>query len=38
MSRSADHAGMNIKNLHEKMARYGLKKEDFKEQQKAGKD
>ncbi len=30
MSRAAEHAGMNIKNLHEKMARYGLKKEDFK--------
>jgi DNA-binding NtrC family response regulator len=38
MSRSAEHAGMNIKNLHEKMARYGLKKEDFKEQQKTGKN
>ncbi len=30
MSRAARHAGMNIKNLHEKMARYGLKKEEFK--------
>jgi two-component system NtrC family response regulator len=30
MSRAAQHAGINIKNLHEKMARYGLKKEDFK--------
>jgi DNA-binding NtrC family response regulator len=30
MSKSAQHAGINIKNLHEKMARYGLKKEDFK--------
>ena len=30
MSRSAEHAGMNIKNLHEKMAKYGLKKEEFK--------
>jgi two-component system NtrC family response regulator len=30
MSRSARHAGMDIKNLHEKMARYGLKREDFK--------
>ncbi len=30
MSRAARHAGINIKNLHEKMARYGLKKEDFK--------
>jgi DNA-binding NtrC family response regulator len=31
MSRSARHAGINIKNLHEKMARYGLKKEEFKQ-------
>ncbi|HTG01817.1 MAG TPA: sigma-54 dependent transcriptional regulator [Nitrospirota bacterium] len=30
MSRAAKHAGMDIKNLHEKMARYGLKKEEFK--------
>jgi DNA-binding NtrC family response regulator len=30
MSRSARHAGINIKNLHDKMARYGLKREDFK--------
>jgi DNA-binding NtrC family response regulator len=30
MSRSAEHAGMNIKNLHEKMAKYGLKREEFK--------
>ena len=30
MSRSAKHAGINIKNLHDKMARYGLKKEEFK--------
>jgi DNA-binding NtrC family response regulator len=30
MSRAAAHAGIHIKNLHEKMARYGLKKEDFK--------
>jgi DNA-binding NtrC family response regulator len=30
MSKSAQHAGINIKNLHEKMARYGLKKEEFK--------
>ncbi|OGW36974.1 MAG: hypothetical protein A2010_00520 [Nitrospirae bacterium GWD2_57_9] len=30
MSRASHHAGINIKNLHEKMARYGLKKEDFK--------
>ncbi len=30
MSRAARHAGINIKNLHEKMARYGLKKEEFK--------
>ncbi|MDH4161095.1 MAG: sigma-54 dependent transcriptional regulator [Nitrospirota bacterium] len=32
MSRSAQHAGMNIKNFHEKMARYGMKREDFKEE------
>ena len=30
MSRSAQHAGINIKNLHDKMAKYGLKREDFK--------
>jgi DNA-binding NtrC family response regulator len=30
MSRAARHAGINIKNFHEKMARYGLKKEEFK--------
>ncbi len=30
MSKAARHAGMNIKNFHEKMARYGLKKEEFK--------
>ncbi|MDA8099161.1 MAG: sigma-54 dependent transcriptional regulator [Nitrospiraceae bacterium] len=30
LSRSAQHAGMNIKNFHEKMARYGLKREEFK--------
>jgi DNA-binding NtrC family response regulator len=30
MSRAAEHAGMNIKNLHEKMAKYGLKREEFK--------
>ncbi len=30
MSKSAQHAGINIKNFHEKMARYGIKKEDFK--------
>jgi DNA-binding NtrC family response regulator len=30
MSRASEHAGINIKNFHEKMARYGLKKEDFK--------
>jgi two-component system response regulator PilR (NtrC family)/two-component system response regulator AtoC len=30
MSKAAHHAGINIKNFHEKMARYGLKKEDFK--------
>ncbi len=31
MSQAARHAGINIKNLHEKMARYGLKKEEFKQ-------
>ncbi len=30
MSRASRHAGINIKNFHEKMARYGLKKEEFK--------
>jgi DNA-binding NtrC family response regulator len=30
MSKAALHAGINIKNFHEKMARYGLKKEEFK--------
>jgi DNA-binding NtrC family response regulator len=30
MSRAAKHAGINLKNFHEKMARYGLKKEAFK--------
>ncbi len=30
MSKASLHAGINIKNLHEKMARYGLKKEKFK--------
>jgi DNA-binding NtrC family response regulator len=30
MSKASRHAGMNIKNFHDKMARYGLKKEDFK--------
>jgi len=30
MTRASQHAGINIKNFHEKMARYGLKKEDFK--------
>jgi DNA-binding NtrC family response regulator len=30
MSHASRHAGINIKNFHEKMARYGLKKEDFK--------
>lgn len=30
MSRASKHAGINIKNLHEKMARHGLKKEEFK--------
>jgi DNA-binding NtrC family response regulator len=31
MTRASRHAGINIKNLHEKMARYGLKKEEFKQ-------
>lgn len=31
ITKSAKHAGMNIKNFHEKMARYGIKKEDFKQ-------
>jgi DNA-binding NtrC family response regulator len=30
MSKASHHAGMNIKNFHDKMARYGLKKEEFK--------
>jgi DNA-binding NtrC family response regulator len=30
ITKAAKHAGMNGKNFHEKMARYGLKKEDFK--------
>ena len=30
MSKAALRADINIKNLHEKMARYGLKKEEFK--------
>jgi DNA-binding NtrC family response regulator len=30
MTRSAEHAGMDIKNLHEKMAKYGIRKEEFK--------
>jgi two-component system response regulator HydG len=30
MSKASHHAGINIKNFHEKMARYGLKKEEFK--------
>jgi DNA-binding NtrC family response regulator len=30
MSRASKHAGINLKNFHEKMARYGLKKEAFK--------
>jgi DNA-binding NtrC family response regulator len=30
ISKSAHHAGINIKNFHEKMARYSLKKEEFK--------
>ena len=30
MSKAAHHAGIDIKNFHEKMARYGLKKETFK--------
>jgi len=34
MSRASQHAAINIKNLHEKMARYGLKKEEFKGQKK----
>ncbi len=37
MSRAAQHAGINIKNLHEKMARYGLKKEEFKMQRRGRK-
>jgi DNA-binding NtrC family response regulator len=32
LSKASRHAGMNIKNFHEKMARYGLKKEEFKQQ------
>jgi len=31
LSKASQYAGMNIKNFHEKMARYGLKKEDFKQ-------
>lgn len=31
MSKASHHAGMNLKNFHEKMARYGLKKEEFKQ-------
>jgi DNA-binding NtrC family response regulator len=30
MTRASEHAGMNIKNFHEKMAKYGLKREEFK--------
>ena len=30
ITKSSRHAGINIKNFHEKMARYGLKKEEFK--------
>ncbi len=30
MTKASFHAGINIKNFHEKMARYGLKKEEFK--------
>lgn len=30
LTRSAHHAGMNVKNFHDKMARYGLKREEFK--------
>ena len=30
MSKASRHASINIKNFHEKMARYGLKKEEFK--------
>jgi DNA-binding NtrC family response regulator len=30
MTKASHHAGMNIKNFHAKMARYGLKKEEFK--------
>ncbi len=29
LTKSANHAGMNIKNFHDKMARYGLKREEF---------
>ena len=38
LSKASRHAGMNIKNFHEKMARYGLKKEDFKTQRAEGKE
>ena len=31
LSKASRHAGMNIKNFHEKMARYGLRKENFKQ-------
>lgn len=37
LSKASRHAGMNIKNFHEKMARYGLKKEEFKAQKAEGK-
>jgi DNA-binding NtrC family response regulator len=30
ISRSARHAGMNIKNFHDKMTKYGLKRDEFK--------
>jgi DNA-binding NtrC family response regulator len=36
LSKASQHAGMNIKNFHEKMARYGLKKEEFKVQKAGG--
>ena len=38
LSKASRHAGMNIKNFHEKMARYGLKKEDFKTQRAEGRE
>jgi DNA-binding NtrC family response regulator len=30
MSKASHHAGMNLKNFHVKMAKHGLKKEEFK--------